>query len=89
MRRAIAIPKDVAVNPMFAVTVNGAELLAPRGARVSTAIVLAGQRQPGTILSTLTVRRTWKGRVVPVAFTSGDDAILNMPLKGGEVIAWR
>ncbi len=85
----IAIPKDVAVNPMFAVTVNGAEVLAPRGGRVSTAVVLAGQRQPASILPTLKVGRTWKGRLIPVAFPTGDDAILNMPLKGGEVIAWR
>jgi hypothetical protein len=84
----IVIPKDVAVNPMFAVTVNGAEVLVPRGARVSTAIRLAGQRQPNTVLRTLRVQRPWNGRLAPVVFDPDSEAILNMPLRSGEIISW-
>jgi len=85
----IAIPKDVAVNPMVPVTMNGVEALVRRGAWVAWAMMAAGQRQPNSVLSTLTVYKPWNGRLMPVAFDRGDGAILNMPLGGGEVISWR
>ncbi len=62
-----AIPKDVAVNPSISVTVNGAEILAPRGATVGNLIRLPREQQ-ASVLGKLTVSRPWNGRLVPVAF---------------------
>jgi hypothetical protein len=85
----IEIPKDVAVNPLISVTVNGVEVLVGRRTRVAGVIVAAGERQPETVLGSLTISKPWNGRVMPVAFDPADGAILNMPLRGGEVVAWR
>src|SRR5277367_4461251 len=79
----VAFPKDVAVNPMVSVTVNGAEVLVRRGALVAWAMGAAGQRQPNAVLRTLTISKPWNGRLMPVAFDPGDGAILNLPLRGG------
>lgn len=85
----IALPKEVAVTPMIAVTVNGAELLVGRGAKLSQAIRIAGVAQPDTVLGTLTVNKPWSERVMPVVFDrSAGSAILNMTLMGGESISW-
>jgi hypothetical protein len=84
----IAIPKDVAVNPMISVTVNGAEVLVTRGASVAGAIQAAGERQPRNLLRSLIVSKPSNGRMMPVTFDPEDTAILNMPLRGGEVVSW-
>ena len=83
-----AIPKDVAVNPVIAVTVNGAELLVPRGVTVGNLIRLPREQQ-ASVLGRLTVSRPWNGRLVPVAFDRTDGGILSVILKGGEVISWQ
>jgi hypothetical protein len=85
----IAIPKDVAVNPTISVTVNGVGVLVGRGARVAGAIQAAGEQQPKTLLRSLTISKPWNRRMIRVAFDPADAAILNMPLRGGEVVSWR
>jgi hypothetical protein len=85
----IAIPKDVAVNPVISVSVNGAEVLVRRGLWVGGAIQVTGERQPNALLHSLTISKPWNGRLIPVAFDPTDAAILKMPLGGGEVISWR
>jgi hypothetical protein len=82
----IAIPKDVAVNPLISVTVNGAEILVPRGATVGHAIAFS--RQPSPAVGQLTVYRPWNGRLMPVAFDLDDTAILRLVLRGSETISW-
>jgi hypothetical protein len=83
-----AIPTDVAVNPVIAVTVNGAELMVPRGATVGNLIRLPREQQPA-VLERLAVYRPWNGRLVPVTFDRTDPGILGVILKGGEVISWQ
>jgi hypothetical protein len=85
----IAIPKDVAVDPLVSVTVNGAEVLLKRGAWVAMAIGASGQRRPNTLSRSLSISKPWNGRRMPVAFDYSDSAILNLPLGGGEIISWR
>jgi hypothetical protein len=87
--RCAAIPKDVAVNPMIAVTVNGVELLMISRASVANAITAAGERQPRAVLADLKITKPWNGRMVPVVFDHNDGAILGMALRGGEIISWR
>jgi len=85
----IAIPREAGVNPLVHVTVNGAEVLVPRGATVFNAILTSGERQPNRVLPNLTVSKPWNGRPIPVTFDRADGAILQLGLRGGEAIAWR
>jgi hypothetical protein len=85
----IRIPDDVAVNPLVSVTINGAEVLVRRGAWVAWAIQATGERQPNTLLRSLSISKPWNGQLMPVTFDPSDSAILNMPLGGGEIISWR
>ena len=84
----IEIPKDVGVNPVISVMVNGAEVLVRRGTRVAGVIAAAGERQPQTLLGSLTISKPWNGRLMLVAFDPADAAILTVPLRGGEVVSW-
>ncbi|MFN0102197.1 MAG: hypothetical protein ACKV2U_08915 [Bryobacteraceae bacterium] len=85
----IAIPRNVAVHPMVSVSVNGAEVLIPRGGTVFQAIRLAGVVKPDTVLSQLSVFKLWNGRLVRVQFNPADDMILRLVLRGGETVSWR
>ena len=85
----LQIPKDVAVNPMISVTVNGDDVLLNRGSRLANAITAAGDKNPGAILPKLRVSKPWNGRAVPLSFDPADAAILTLPLHGGEIVNWR
>ena len=81
----VQIPKDVAVNPMISVTVNGAVVLLNRGARLANAITAAGEKNPGAILPELRVSKPWNGHVVSMLlFDLCADAVLALLLHGGE-----
>jgi hypothetical protein len=82
-----AIPKDGAVNPVIAVTVNGVEVLMPRGATAGTVLRLPATAQSIGALGQLQVFRPWNGRLVPIAFDHTDPGILRVILRGGEVIS--
>jgi hypothetical protein len=86
--RCIAIPRRVAINAVMAVSLNGAETLIRWGANLAEALRGAGVRQPETTLPTLSVSRIYTGRLTPIDFDRKDPAILRLPLKGGEIIAW-
>ena len=81
-------PKDVAVNLLLPVTVNGKEALVAWGATVATAIRAAGESQPSAILPRLSVQKPYRGRAVAVKFDPASRAILDMILGGGEIISW-
>jgi hypothetical protein len=85
----VQIPQDVAVNSFIAVTVNGAEMLVTRGTTPRQLILAAKEPKPETVLARLTVSKSWKGQLVRLDFDRADPAILNLPLEGGEIIAWR
>jgi hypothetical protein len=84
----VAIPKDVAVNLLLPVTVNGKEALVAWGATVATAIRAAGEPQPSAILPRLSVQKPYRGHAVAVKFDPASRAILDMILAGGEIISW-
>jgi hypothetical protein len=81
------IPKDVAVNPVIAVSVNGVEVLMPRGATVGTVLRLPATAQSIGALGQLQILRPWNARLVPVMFDHTDPGILRVILRGGEVIS--
>jgi hypothetical protein len=84
----IEIPKIVALNPMIAVTVNGAEVRVGLGANLGAAIRNSGQLQPEVVLPKLAVSRMYQGHLTPVDFDPASQAILRMTLMGGENLSW-
>lgn len=85
----ITIPKAVAVNALISVSVNGAEVLVQQGGTVFQAIWRAGERQPKAILPQLKIYKPWNGRLMAVSFDPADTAILQLTLRGGEIISWK
>ena len=84
----IVIPKAVAINPMFAVSVNGAEKFLLCGTSLSKLIEQAGQIRPETILPKLKITKLWNGRPTVITFDPAGNAILKLILQGGETISW-
>jgi hypothetical protein len=91
----VAIPKNVGVNPLLAVTVNGSEVMVPWGATVGGAIRKAEEweeekgREAAVLLPRLAVSRLYHGRPAPVEFDRGNPEILRLILTGGETISWK
>lgn len=88
-KSCVAIPRQVALNAVVPVTVNGAELLVRWGADVAEAMRNAGERTPNEALANLTISRLYAGRATTVEFDRTNPAILRLPLSGGEVISWK
>ena len=82
----ILVPKEVAVVPHIAVTVNGKELAILAGSRVRDAIMAAGEKNPQRALATLAVQRFYSGALTSVNFDRTVPDILDLPLSGGEDI---
>jgi hypothetical protein len=86
-KMCVALPKDVGLAVLVAVTVNGSEVFVSRGATVFNAILSSGELHPGIVLPTLEVFRPWNNRPVAVTFDHGNEGILKLVLEGGEVIS--
>ncbi|HEX4278295.1 MAG TPA: hypothetical protein VHZ74_23230 [Bryobacteraceae bacterium] len=85
----IAIPRRVALNAVVPVTINGTEVLVRWGANLAEAMRGAGERQPEAVLATLAIERPYNGRPTRVDFERSSQAILRLPLAGGEVVSWK
>jgi hypothetical protein len=85
----LQIPKEVAVNPFVAITVNGAEMLISRGTTLRQVILAAKERNPDELLPRLQVEKTWRSRMVAVKYDRRDAGILTLPMQGGEIVSWR
>ena len=85
----VAVPKEVAVTPMIAVTVDEKEIMVASPATVESAIVTSGVKSPRSVLPRLVVSKLWNRRLAAVVFDPADGAILRLNLGGGEVISWR
>jgi hypothetical protein len=87
-RMCVQIPKDVAVNPSVAITVNQAQMLVTRGATLRQVLVMAKAGNPDTAVPRISVLKSWRGRRIPVSFDRTDPEILSLPMYGGEIISW-
>jgi hypothetical protein len=84
------IPRHVALNPVMAVTVNGREVRVGIRGTVRGAVRQAGGPQRAEeVLTSLTVRKPYGGKLVDVEFDRTGSAILDMTLLGGESISWK
>lgn len=84
----ILIPKEVAVLPHIAVSINGKITPVWIGATVQDAIRLAGVRDTKAALPALTVERMYRGRLVPVHFDRTQEAIFRLSLIAGDDVRW-
>jgi hypothetical protein len=83
------LPRRVALNVVLAVTVNGQETPIGVGGTVRSAIMQGdGPSRVEDVVSTLSVRKPYDGKLVDVQFERASSAILDMTLLGGEVIDW-
>jgi len=69
--------------------VNGREVTLPVGASVRSAIQAGGEKDPPRVLAQLSVRRLYRGKLVPVEFDRTSQEILGLILFGGEEISWQ
>ncbi len=85
----VAVPKQVAVNGLVPVTVNGAQTWVTWGTNIGGVIrAAAGDRRTNTILPKLAVYKPYDGKVVRVEFEHADTAIFNLIVSGGEIVSW-
>jgi hypothetical protein len=84
----VAVPKQVAINGLVPVTVNGAQTLVAWGTNIGGVLRAAGEREANA-MPTLQVRKTYNGKLVPVEFDRANSAVLNLIVSGGEVLSWK
>jgi hypothetical protein len=85
----VAVPKQVAINGLVPVTVNGSQTFVTWGTNVGGAIRAAGERQANLLLPKLAVYKSYHGKPVAVEFDRSSRAIFNLIVSGGEVISWK
>ncbi len=85
----VAVPKQVAINGLVPVTVNGSQTLVNWGTNIGGAIRAAGGQQANLVLPKLAVYKLYNGKPVGVEFDHASPAIFNLIVSGGEVISWK
>jgi hypothetical protein len=85
----VAVPKQVAINGLVPVRVNGRQTFVNWGTNIGGAIRAAGERQANLILPKLAVYKSYNGKPVAVEFDHANPAIFNLIVSGGEVISWK
>jgi hypothetical protein len=84
-----SVPKQVAINGLIPITVNGSQAWVVWGTSVGGVLRAAGPRNTNLPLRTLAVSKPYGGKLRSVEFDPASPAILNLTLTGGEEISWR
>jgi hypothetical protein len=84
-----AVPKQVAINGLVPVTVNGGQTWLTWGTNVGSAVRATGYQDANLVLPKLAVSKLYQGKLVSVEFDHANPAILNLIVTGGEVISWK
>ena len=85
----VAVPKQVAINGLVPITVNGGETWVTWGTNIGGAVRAAGRQQEKMVLPKLAVYKLYHGKPVKVEFDHASPAIFNLIVSGGEVISWK
>jgi len=85
----IAVPKQVAINGLVSVTVNGQPTPVTWGTSVGGLVLSARPRDANSVLPTLAVYKLYRSKPVAVEFDHASPAILGLVVTGGEVISWK
>jgi hypothetical protein len=84
----VAVPKQVAINGLVSVTVNGGQTLVAWGTNIGGVLRAAGEREANA-MPRLLVQKSYNGKLVSVEFDHASSAVLNLIVSGGEVISWK
>jgi hypothetical protein len=84
----VAVPKQVAINGLVSITVNGGQTLVAWGTNIGGVLRAAGEREANA-MPRLQVQKSYNGKLVPVEFDHASSAVLNLIVSGGEVISWK
>jgi hypothetical protein len=85
----VAVPRQVAINGLIPVTVNGRQTFVAWGTNVGGVIRAAGERQENRLLAKLAVYKPYHGKLSGVEFDRANPAIFNLIVSGGEVLSWK
>ena len=85
----VAVPREVAINGLVRVTVNGNETWVNWGTNVGGVIRAAGERNAAALLPKLRVFKPYRAKLAEVKFDPASPAIFNLIVTGGEVVAWK
>lgn len=85
----VAVPKQVAINGLVPVTVNGSQIWLTWGTNVAGAVRATGYTDAKQVLPKLAVSKPYHGKLAAVEFDRASPAILNLTVTGGEVISWK
>lgn len=85
----IAVPKQVAINGLVPIAVNGTQTFVNWGTTIGGALRAAGTPQGSGIISRLAVSKLYNGKSVVVEFDHSNPAIFNLIVTGGESISWK
>jgi len=85
----VAVPKQVAINGLVPVSINGDQIWLAWGTNVGAAVRATGFRDANLVLPKLAVYKPHYGKLVAVEFDRASPAILSLTLTGGEDISWR
>jgi hypothetical protein len=84
-----AVPKEVAINGLVSVTVNGQQTPVSWGTTVGGILRTAGPRDTNSVLPKLAVYKLYGSKPIAVEFDHATPAILSLVVTGGEVISWK
>jgi hypothetical protein len=84
----VAVPKQVAINGLVSVTVNGVQTLVAWGTNIGGVLRAGGEREANA-MPRLQVHKSYNGKLVPVEFDRASPAIFNLIVGGGEVLSWK
>ena len=85
----VAVPKQVAINGLVPVTVNGSQTWVTWGTNIGGVVRAAAERQANLVLPKLAVNKLYDGKPAAVEFDHASAAILNLIVSGGEIISWK
>jgi hypothetical protein len=85
----VAVPKQVAINGLVPVTVNGGPVWVTWGSNIGGVIRAAGEANAKLLLPKLAVYKLYDRKLVRVEFDRASPAIFNMVVTGGEVVSWK
>jgi hypothetical protein len=85
----VAVPKQVAINGLVPVTVNGGPVWVTWGTSIGGVVRAAGQRDANQLLPKLAVYKLYDNKLAAVEFDRASPAILNLIVTGGEVVSWK
>ena len=85
----IAVPKQVAINGLVPITVNGTQTFVNWGTTIGGALRAAGDPQRNGIIPRLAISKPYNGKSVVMEFDHSNPAIFNLIVTGGESISWK